>query len=466
MNELTYDAPKISKMEDFIKYLYELVVQNNGISIDRRIVYRLLDRIGLKKDDINTDGLPKDIKNQFFQEWTNAFKGKKTTKAFCDEENWNYWEQFVTAKRPSEPYIKIYVPLDYEHLKEGVISLFEFIDDLGVEHASKVGKNLRNDNVVIRLNAYDLDAFSKIMGFIKSNRYLQEGMNQTNPFLPSISGVGYMIDAGGSYNGFIAECLAKYISQLVERGEKPDIKDFYYFASKQTGTNKEDLANKEALDIAFGMKKTKDEKYDWYNNQKGMLLLDALQATFEKYGYEQASFALVAIIKKGKYNFITNGNDQTKYRDSLKANVTPKDALNIVKKYLTIKGISVEGLDENTLAETFSKGFFSNQEVMRFEKSCMVTLENRGESWLESALTYYLRTGNASGFSRHSQFSEDQINYREEISKIDYRKAKALICEYLSYLGINANELQFDEALHRFLAVMQKKYEAHISQKK
>ena len=44
----------------------------------------------------------------------------------------------------------MYVPIDYDHLAKGVNELFNFMASLNMAHASKVGMDLRNDNVSLQ----------------------------------------------------------------------------------------------------------------------------------------------------------------------------------------------------------------------------------------------------------------------------------------------------------------------------
>ena len=45
--------------------------------------------------------------------------------------------------------IKLYIPMDFEHIKEGANQLFDFICDINVEHQSKIAASIRNDNKLI-----------------------------------------------------------------------------------------------------------------------------------------------------------------------------------------------------------------------------------------------------------------------------------------------------------------------------
>ena len=459
MSELVYDAPKYKGMDDFLTYVYELVTQNNGTNISKAVVYRLLDRIGLKQEDLDDKGLPIDIKEAFFKEWDEAFKDKKSTKAFCDEKNWSYWEQFTTAIRPDAPYIKIYVPLDVNHLKDGVISLFSFIDELGVDHASKVGRSLRNDNVVIRLSADDTDAFIKIMDFINNNEYLQAGMNKTNPFLPSVGGVGYMQDVGGSYNGFIADSIANYITTIIFKKERPSLEGFYKYAFNTLGISKEDEINREALNVAFGINPEEIINEDMSREQKAMLLLDAIKETYIRYGIEQATYALEAIVKKNSFRYITNGNGKIKYRDSLMDNVSQEDAIFIVKAFASAQDKNVAGMDIEDVADDFVQTIFSNEDVLRFQKSCMVTLENRGAEWLSSAIYSYITYKSDRGFSRYSAEDGEEINYREEVAKINPDMALGLMRTYLTYLGLDPTGLNSSDLIQVYVTCLERSRE-------
>ena len=57
--------------------------------------------------------------------------------------------------------------------------------------------------------------------------------------------------------------------------------------------------------------------------QKHTLLNDTIKVTFDKYGMNQVTTALLHAINRGYYDYFSNGNG--KYRDYLKSNVSPQE---------------------------------------------------------------------------------------------------------------------------------------------
>ena len=74
--------------------------------------------------------------------------------------------QFTNGPRlPEETLIKLYIPLDKKHLREGAILIFNYIENLGIDHESKIADEIRSDNIVIRLKKTDADKAMQIIDF-------------------------------------------------------------------------------------------------------------------------------------------------------------------------------------------------------------------------------------------------------------------------------------------------------------
>lgn len=70
--------------------------------------------------------------------WREHFKNIKNINAFRSD-NWRYFFQFTNGDLLEDTsYIKLYIPIDSEHLYEGINELFEFMAENDIKHLSKV----------------------------------------------------------------------------------------------------------------------------------------------------------------------------------------------------------------------------------------------------------------------------------------------------------------------------------------
>ena len=212
-----YDPARISEMQAFLDHISTIARDNPGIYLNSDIVYRELCKWGIKKSDIGPDYQGKNI-GPLFSMWSARFRNHRNIDVFCSP-SWPYFCQFVhDLPTTSDGFIKLYVALDTEHVFEGANQIFDFIEKSGLKHQSKIGKQIRSDNVIIRLPINDVEGAKKVINYISSNPYLRQGMNRVNPFIPSINGVGYMTETGISYNSELSEQIADYLNILKSQG--------------------------------------------------------------------------------------------------------------------------------------------------------------------------------------------------------------------------------------------------------
>ena len=113
-------------------------------------IYHLLIFTGVSKEDRKFDLADEGMFKRFCQ------KGRMNTHTFVDP-GWQYFCQFISSDlkaKGTSDHIKVYVPLDHEHLERGVNELFDFLDANKISHESKVGKKVRFDDVVQIFNIF------------------------------------------------------------------------------------------------------------------------------------------------------------------------------------------------------------------------------------------------------------------------------------------------------------------------
>lgn len=280
---------RYKKIDDFLKLWKQVCEENEqaqfGTKNGQNMIYHYFIRLGIKQNDRD-----KDV-NNFFSYWISRFENKTNIKCFVDE-NWKYFCQFKNSSQMEKEYIKMYIPLDCEHLYEGANKIFDFLADNNIKHLSKIGKHIRFDNVVVRLTNKE-DAL-KLAEFIKNDNFIQEGLNEPNPFAFSKDNIAYACDGKISYNTTVAACINIYIAsrKLENKLNVVGYSDFYNFLTQYYNN----IFINQNID-----KFLSDFNIDYYNES-------------EFYNYKQV---LALIIKAAKQDF--NFNDYLTHFETCKS---------------------------------------------------------------------------------------------------------------------------------------------------
>jgi len=240
------------EINEMLRYLAEVARSNPEMRFNTKqshnLVYGMLIHNGVKQEDRTTDlssGISKDIPNltlnpdaisyyahpqSTFNNWIQLFSKRKTN-VFVDPE-WSYFCQFISENkqaRQAREHLKIYIPLDAEHIEFGAKMIFEFLEQQNIPHLSKIGRAIRFDDIVVRLvNPNDVD---KLLDFVKNNSYLKEGLIKPNPFAFQKDGIAMAVDGSLSYNSTVASLMELYTDNR-RRTNKLDtvsVEDFYNF---------------------------------------------------------------------------------------------------------------------------------------------------------------------------------------------------------------------------------------------
>jgi len=158
-----------------------------------------------------------------FDDWIKHFKNISDIEVYSATQN-PYFLLFENNFYVSDAHdaIKFYVPLKPEVVNNGAKVLFEFLAKNKIEHASKIGKDVRNDAVVLRVKS--LDDYDLIANFIQSTPYLRDNMLDSNPFVASKNGICLAHDGLQSYNQILSIYLSSYIKTLSEHEKSTGIK--------------------------------------------------------------------------------------------------------------------------------------------------------------------------------------------------------------------------------------------------
>ena len=226
INRLRIDVPRVDDMQSFLNRIYDLALFHNRLMGGQ--IYDELCKTGLKNFDVSEDGDFIDISRLFYY-WQDYYLLINNSKIHVERFP-NFW-QFLTFSSPNFPfnnreYIKLYIPLDRIHLKFGVQKIFDYIISQEIMHESKVSCFVRSDNVVVRLLSDDEDAAKKIIQFVLMDSFLRGGLNKTNPFVPTVNGIGFMYESGISYNAEMAYLFYMYIKNCVSKNFVPNVSHF------------------------------------------------------------------------------------------------------------------------------------------------------------------------------------------------------------------------------------------------
>ena len=216
---------RYERIDQFLKFWRDICIENSDYYINKDDIYSRLIRLGVDyKKDYNVDLA------DTFDKWIEYYSNNPNIMVF-NSPNWQYFCQFRSRDNKTtraKNHIKIYIPLDSEHIEKGAEMLFDFISVNNISHVSKIGKKIRFDDIVIRVvDEYDA---RKILNFVNNNKYIQEGLLKPNPFAFSQDGIALACDGHISYNNVISHLINAYI--VDKKGKDLNaigFEDFYNF---------------------------------------------------------------------------------------------------------------------------------------------------------------------------------------------------------------------------------------------
>lgn len=200
-------------IQKFLDMMMELAKSNPSLKITDRLIYAQLVSFRLGINNIPFENVEK-----YFRNWITNFQNNPIIEVYRDRNN-PYICHFSSKKESSNGSynIKLYVPLDTLHIKEGVLELFSFLTRENIAHDSKVLSSVRNDNIIIRVS--QIEDVNKIVKYIKNSNYLSEGLLNANPFLVPCFKLGVITDNNYTYNIEITKVLASILEELRVRDE-------------------------------------------------------------------------------------------------------------------------------------------------------------------------------------------------------------------------------------------------------
>ena len=397
----------IHRINDFLKLI--AIASKNGYNIDKSVVYNNLVYLGISNDVI-------DISSNF-DKWINRFSNNHNINVFIDP-NKDYFCHFISSKYDMNiPYkeIKLYIPIDKEHIYDGANYLFDFLIREKIQHMSKIGRHIRFDDIVVRVtNMVDAD---KVISFVNNNSYLREGNLPLNPFTVCDNIVSMTWDGNLSYNSVLSNWISEYINFEKENNNLDDVNfiNFYdyvlrmcnllfekgiglreYYQKLEMSNLFSGISNREIsykllnyydvtkLILSFlGTNIEKDGIYKYidkvsdsdyqinkmneiamlydksssldreeYLEQKKEVLRKSFTYMYEKYGYDGTRNRFLLFMEDGNYSRIT------RYKDArelfINNNITKEILIEIAKEWY-IKNKNVENMMNLALDDTYGK---------------------------------------------------------------------------------------------------------------
>lgn len=251
-------------IDNFLKYLCDLITQNPGLTLNSNSIYHELTRLNIP----NSERTTKIDSN--FRFWKVLGAGFFVNCKVFVQENWNYFCQFVSHDLKaynSHEHLKVYIPLDAQHIKYGAVEIFKFLDNENISHCSKIGSDVRFDDIVIRL--IDPNDVIKLVNFISSNEFIQEGLIPPNPFLFNVNGIAMAVDGHLSFNMTIANLIKLYIQEKQRTNTLNQVSadDFYNYVQlyiNKAFSNSESL-KKISTDFEDGTQLSTEELVNYKN---------------------------------------------------------------------------------------------------------------------------------------------------------------------------------------------------------
>ena len=444
MNDFLYDSVKTNEMDLFLKKIHKIAQANNNY-IDKNIISNELRFSGLKQEDYDEYGIGIN-KEELFEKWEKDFSNYSDINVFVFPKYSSFCQFLSIPELPRQKeYIKLYIPIDSNHLFYSAEYLFGFLERIGVKHKSKISKHIRSDNIIIRLEKDNYNAAKDIIDYINKTPYLKEALNNTNPFVPTINGIGFMIESGISYNSKISGLISEYTNNNILLNKEPSIEDFKSWfnnnVQKYDPYNYKELIRIFETSININNRDVipKTNKYSQMNlYEKNSLFNAALNSTYEKYGLKQSYLAIKNLVDQNNYNGFTNGNQNTiNYRDELKNNVSSMEIRGFIES--SLNAINQNNNDDmDNKIRKYINYVFENNMPYELNKICLNTSKKYGQKHLSKALMSFYLNNNIKKFSKYSD--DKSINYRKKLAQFDKKSFVKSMIRSLNIKGIIIGE--------------------------
>lgn len=443
-------SDRYNEMNEFLSYMGEIFKSNPGFEINKKNMYYSFVTIGTGEEKGKYD------LSSLFPYWIERFKNHSNIEVF-NAENWRYFCQFKNTKQTLQrTHIKIYIPLKKDGMYNGANQLFDFLNNENIKHISKIGSDIRNDSIVVRV--YDKESAIKVANFVNSNSYIKEHLIKPNPFMLNDGNIGYATDSNLSYSEEMCYSIISYfktmdrqmlpyanVEELLNHIKK-QYNDVFIKKDKESVLNYESLRNfntlskedkiytmansmkvmeliiaslsgqklskvidifndienqslmrQNELSIAQGYNSYEEEAKTLNNNEN--ILYEAIKTNLNKHGYENTKAALYQIVNNGFFTGITRDNNA---RNSI-IGMSKEDIVSVMRK----------SCNEEFNVDLYLN-YVLNRQALEMKETCLedaiiTTLDNYDTEWIDKALTL-CKEGNYCGITRKNDARKNMIN--------------------------------------------------------
>lgn len=226
------------EISTFLLQMQSLFIKHNFSNRNLKHIYKKVVTEGVSAKEVNMD-----LSDVFNAE---CERNRDNSKLYVFvSPGWRYFCQYRSSVLDgtfSTNPIKLYLPLKGENIQNSLKKIFDFITDNGIVHYSKLARDVRNDDLVIRvLSKEDAD---KIIEFVNSDPELTKDMYNPNPFCINQGKVGLAMDYRLSYNEVISKYLFYYLKEATLNNEIANYESFKFFIQRnlQALYDKDDLS--------------------------------------------------------------------------------------------------------------------------------------------------------------------------------------------------------------------------------
>lgn len=461
---------KIKLQEEYFEKVKELFKKHSDLPEDKfyNYVYTELIRLNISNYDKTT------LLSYEFTDWSRDFKDSKNIRAFYDMHHETFY-QFKNRydELKTKTAIKLYIPMDTDHIYEGVKQLFTYIDNEDIPNASKIRNKITMDNVVIRVNT--IEEAEKIINYVNNNEYIKEGLIEPNPFLISKDNIGMALDGNTtSYNGVLSRYITEYIYKNKDNIDNINISNFKDYLELISKDNMGIKAEEEKI-IQLALKSVNDNSNNYdnfkdhvkrvktiYDIDRKEILDNALRVLIDKYGSKQAEDSLREYIKTGNINkFSRDENTRQEIVDYL----TPKIAMGTVLGAVATREGKKEEKDvfERYILELGIKLGLEESKINILEEVSKLTVRKHYDipNQLRVALLEYINNGNLRYFS--TSVTNEQKSRVDIGRNIKPEEVENLLRIYLNKNGIDTNNMYLDDVVNEFNDDIRKRIEKEIN---
>lgn len=375
------------------------------------------------------NGEPFKNMEHLFDDWIYRNRNKENLQTFVSEK-WPYFCQFANrgAVNIAGEAIKLYIPLNENRLYEGANRLFDFIAREHIHHNSKIGKKIRNDNVVVRVS--NMEEAIKVIEFVKNDPYIQDGLMNTNPFTINVGGVGIAKDGFRSYNSELCNHLGKFINILLSKDRLDDLNmstfHEYLDSVKDFGDKDLQIITKLQCQVTTGKLLSLDDFRNIIEGKelnktfdKEEIFKKVILATFNKYGMKHTINAVARYRYNGDDSGFTRGTLGEGSRYDLTINkITMEDVNKFLENSNTRDGNAIEDYINNIVGK-------KKDDFTYLVDAYKETYNKYGNVQARRALSSYIIYG-------EKKYITNNNNARDNLGNVDFSRLYDTLRESLN----------------------------------